>query len=330
MNLMLNNYCNLKCSYCFASCNPQDKEEISDENLKYAISFLKRSGQHQLRILGGEPTLHPKFEKIIVNGIWDDYFKSILVFSNGICLTPELTQKIISPKTSFLINLNSPEIIGQKLYEKTIENLHAMVEIYVRKGGRPQITLGLNIFEPNFNYSYILEETKKLGLDKIRYSITVPSQSGLQIGLDYYRQYIPRIMEFLDECYKNNIKTNLDCNNPPKCLYSADELRNIVLSEHNIASRNQCSPAMDIRPNLDVSRCFVFEDVIKVNIKDFNNATELTKYFYNKIDRFKFTIPTYPECTTCTFFKDKKCQGGCLSYKPIPINEKNTSVSQPA
>lgn len=312
---MINNYCNLKCSYCFASCNPEDPVNISDENYYTYIRFLKKSNFRSLRILGGEPTLHPKFATFVLEALNDPFFQQVLIFSNAIALKKELSNSIVHGKLRFLINLNSPELIGDIAYRKTLDNLHYLVEEYRRRGIRPIVTLGINIFEPDFKYDYIIKATKDLGLQSIRYSITVPTKSGLSINLDYYKQYIPKLMSFYDDCYSNNIQTHADCNYIPKCLFTNDDLMDMTISGHDMAYRNNCSPVMDVRPNLDVARCFPFSELTTVNLTNFNNINDLQKYFVSLIDEKIWDKPPYSQCEDCRFFNEKKCQSGCLSYR---------------
>jgi MoaA/NifB/PqqE/SkfB family radical SAM enzyme len=63
MNIMLTNHCNLNCKYCFAhdSIDNKNKKEVSFENFKYYISFIKKNKYKKLNLIGGEPTLHTKF-----------------------------------------------------------------------------------------------------------------------------------------------------------------------------------------------------------------------------------------------------------------------------
>ena len=67
MNLMINTYCNLNCSYCFA--DPTMKEvatkNMSLEDFEYALSFLEKVGEKTVRLIGGEPTISPNLELFI-------------------------------------------------------------------------------------------------------------------------------------------------------------------------------------------------------------------------------------------------------------------------
>lgn len=317
MNIMLTDYCNLKCSYCFASCSVEEKKQISDENYYYILDFLKRSNNRSLRLLGGEPLLHKNFEKYILEATKEDYFENIDIFTNGLNLNRRLSHSIVSKKLGGLINLNSPEDIGTKKYDVILENAEYLAYEYKVRQLMPRFSFGINIYKPDLDYSYILDASKRVGIKSIRYSITTPQAANTHTTLDYYKQYAEYLINFIYDCKKNGIEARIDCNNPPKCIFTNEQLMDIVMSESNISQKHICGMVMDVRPNLDVSRCFVFEDYHKLNLKDYNNIEELREEFNRKIDSKRFLIPTFEQCGTCRFFKEQKCQGGCMGYKKM-------------
>ena len=68
-NIAFINYCNLSCPYCFANEFIEEKKQlISEEQLKKILNFLKLNKQNQAKIgiIGGEPTLHPDFKKLLL------------------------------------------------------------------------------------------------------------------------------------------------------------------------------------------------------------------------------------------------------------------------
>ena len=88
--ISLINKCQLNCKYCFAKDiikTSKTKEEISIENFKYVLDFLKTGNSEQpLKLVGGEPMLHSRFSEIIDIVKNDKYFNNVMIFTNGLDL----------------------------------------------------------------------------------------------------------------------------------------------------------------------------------------------------------------------------------------------------
>ena len=66
VDLSLNNFCNLHCSYCYMSASSvKDGSYLSMENFEFLLDDMKESRVVQIALGGGEPTLHPNFSEIL-------------------------------------------------------------------------------------------------------------------------------------------------------------------------------------------------------------------------------------------------------------------------
>ena len=76
-NLEITRICNLQCNYCFAKDSlsethqPGSQKLISLKSFENHLDFLDRSNIDQIRLIGGEPTMHPQFDEII-EGVFDN------------------------------------------------------------------------------------------------------------------------------------------------------------------------------------------------------------------------------------------------------------------
>ena len=68
-NLSITNTCNKKCVYCFASdtLGEYGKTHMNITVFEKALEYLERSNLGQIRLLGGEPSLHPDFIDFVKN-----------------------------------------------------------------------------------------------------------------------------------------------------------------------------------------------------------------------------------------------------------------------
>ena len=64
--LTINRACNLRCKWCYASTTSfSEKENMNLEVINKSISFLKTLPLKSVILIGGEPTIHPNFFKIL-------------------------------------------------------------------------------------------------------------------------------------------------------------------------------------------------------------------------------------------------------------------------
>lgn len=65
VNLILNNSCNMKCSYCYKNFYSRKTDEMSTEEAFRLIDELARAGTRQICVLGGEPLLRKDLPRIV-------------------------------------------------------------------------------------------------------------------------------------------------------------------------------------------------------------------------------------------------------------------------
>ncbi len=326
-NIMMTDVCNLRCPYCFANeFVNKDTNAISEENFDKAVDFIVGDGSHSsVGLIGGEPTIHPDFEKFLRKLIRDDRVKTVVVYTNGIRIH-EYWDVICHPKVRLLINCNSPKDIGEKNYARLCENLEYLIETRMF---RKNITLGINMYGPDFPYQYILDLLKKYELHHVRVSITVPNLDD-ERNADahvYFEKIKPRMFAFFHELFQNEIIPNYDCNKLPSCLVSEEDVaefrpygENAFIHKHiDDSNMNdkivKCSPVIDIRQDLTAVRCFGLSECTKQNINDFSGIQELENYYRRTIDAYACNTVYSEKCIDCHMREVKKCNGGCLAFK---------------
>lgn len=323
-NIMINKTCNLRCPYCFANEFVNKSEDnITLENFKKAVNFLLTGKQIKgnIGIIGGEPTIHPQFREIIKEVITNSNVKSALIFTNGIKLD-EYIDIIMNEKIKFLINLNSYNDIGTVFFNKIINN----IELLINSDKKQDVHLGLNIYSTTQDFSFFFNTIDKYDFEHVRLSITVPNWESDKNGFIKFKELKDVFYNIIVELMSRNISYVIDCNKPPKCIWTEEEIEKIKLigaeSKDGLNGisfeLNKCNPVIDILPDLTAVRCFGLSDVTKVKISDFTSFDDLRKYYLENIDKEYITKPLCSDCKTCNLF-DGKCYGGCLSNKKICI-----------
>ena len=332
-NIMLTYRCNLHCSYCFANeFVNKEKTDISIRNFLKAVDFVTRAGKTRVGLIGGEPTLHPGFSAIIEMLAVQPMVSDIILYTNGLLMERFIPQ-ITHPKVSILVNCNSPKIIGENAFASLQHNLDILT---AQPDMKNRITLGINLYSNDMDYSYMLELLQRYDMHHVRISLTVPDFSafGEVNVLEYFRERKKFLMEFFQKMDSIQVMPNYDCNFPPYCIWTDEEKK--WLEEYTakypksnlISECSRCSPVIDILPDLQAVRCFGMSEYMKVPIADFKNSYDLINYFKNEIDSIAYKLPGSSECTECYEQKVRKCITGCMGYKSSRIRSGNEVVAR--
>ena len=321
-NIMITERCNLRCSYCFANeFVGKSTEDISLASFMRAIDFSLTNPDEGIGIIGGEPTVHNQFREMLQLIIEDNRIKRCTLFTNGI-LIDEYVKELTHPKFSLLINCNAPNDIGMKQFEKTVKNISLFTKDYYMKD---RITLGINMYKPNFEYQYLLELLKQHQFKYVRTSLSVPNTEQLrsQSVLDYFYEMKPYVLNFYHDALDIGVIPFYDCNAIPKCIFEEhemEELRGKLIAtgydDRNLLSDFiTCEPVIDILPDLSVIRCFAISEYEKAKISDFSTIFEAKAYFNNCFDTLAYHICTDVRCNNCYERLTMKCSGGCYAFK---------------
>lgn len=92
VDLSITNKCNLNCIYCYACADFYKDDTLSLEEIKGLCDQFDDMGVHYVRLAGGEPLLHPRFDEI--TGLISRYNFLCSVSTNGVSLNKQLVKSI--------------------------------------------------------------------------------------------------------------------------------------------------------------------------------------------------------------------------------------------
>lgn len=312
MNVILTERCNRRCPFCFAGSRvntPKGKSEshtsdMPEESVNRIMDFIAATGNKQLRLLGGEPTLHPRFKEIVSRAIDRDFH--VHVFSNGMMKkeTADFLSSIESDKISLLCNISNQANDSQR---KIRMREYALKQL----GERAQ--LGITVSSPDFEYQYVIDQTLEFKLrNRIRVGIAQPivGQNNDYLDVRDYRAAGKRIMEMVKDCIKNEILVGFDCG-ITLCMFDESEIGTLMKQSEGFAMR--CNPIIDVGPDLTIWSCFPLSDVFNTKLTDFNNRNEIVS-FYNDLLKPYRSLGIMAECLRCVHLKRGQCTGGCIAH----------------
>ena len=321
MNLMINNYCNLHCSYCFAQEEMHSKKamNITMENFITFLDFLKHGNEHEVRLIGGEPTLHPELDKLIDKVIEYNYFDRILIFSN-FTFPPEVALMFIEKskkiKIDFLPNINQFNLLIPKYKENILHNLDL-----ITSNMKNVYNIGINLYDPNMDLSQWEEIVAKYNIKKIRWSIVLPNDV-LPEDFDFYKfhhSFQKVLLELVSWRVKYGVDLSCDCNGVPPCCLDDNAITYIMKVDPTFLGCINCEgPVIDLAPNLEKRGCFVVgcnkKQDKKKYLTDFEYEYQIRDY-YEDIRSEKDGWPVRKECLSCPRFLMTGNSCSCLAYR---------------
>lgn len=322
-NLLLTNYCNRSCPYCFARTKIRDHKKLSSlprmdislEHAAYVVDFLKRSGHRQYSLLGGEPTLHPQFRQIVDYALANDML--VRVFTNGL-MRLEIGKYCFRNNIPLILNLNDPE-------DTPLSHREKLEEIFENVG--PNICPGFNIYQEDFQLGFLFDLIDRYRfIREIRLGIAQPIHHGDNQFLtpENYRRVGKRLSTFSREADRRNIRLNFDCGFV-LCMFDKTDLGNLIASHADL--KFTCGPTIDIGPDLNTWSCFPLSAMSNRSLKDFSDLEDVLNYYTQVLARYR-EGGIYTKCHRCRFIKRGQCPGGCVAHK-IRRTEGNGGVLHP-
>ncbi len=284
---------------------------------KRSLEFLIDSNIHEARLLGGEPTLHHEFARIIDLAL--DRGLRLLIFTGG--LLPkralERIERIAADRISVLVNVISP-------VEGNISLLNKQAKLYRRLGRR--VILGVNIDSPAISLEFLLDLIDKYHLaPSVRLGLAHPVLGGKNTFLHprCYPEVGRRVADFGVTAAERGVQISFDCGWVP-CMFPEGGLQALVKTPAEVGLR--CNPILDLMPDGRVISCYPLANHGAEGVSEKTTATELRSRFAKRqaSDRV-FCI--YKKCMSCQWRKYGACTGGCLAGALRRIRRSDFSFS---
>jgi len=269
-----------------------------------ALEYLHRAEINQVRLLGGEPTLHQDFHWILDQSLKRGF--QIVLFSNGL-ISPETLEylaRIEEERIIVLLNTVFPSDGESELIQKQRESMSCL--------GR-RCRIGANIFSRKQNLSYLIDYITKFGLyPEIRLGIAHPLLSGRNVYLQpkFYFDIGLKIVSLYFEAKEVGIELSLDCGFVP-CMFPEDSWKE--LGEALEGTGRYCRPNLDLLPNGEFISCYPLNNQNKLKLTSNITAQELRSQFDFGLSPFQI-FGIFPNCGICSMF-GSRCNGGCVAQK---------------
>jgi sulfatase maturation enzyme AslB (radical SAM superfamily) len=313
-NLAISTICNQNCAYCFTvdqlgqnrvGGSPVTAHSFLDvDRFEERLSFLARSNIEEVRLLGGEPTLHPRFVELVDRARATG--KEVTVFSNGLMPQSALAclEVLSAQKCSVVVNVNEADGAQDgRTYQRQLDTIR-------RLGARSM--LGFTIYRTDFRPEFLLGLIATTGCAPIiRLGMAQPCLSGTNrfIHPNQYRAVAVKITHFARAAAKAGVRLDFDCGFV-RCMFSDADLETIEKTGANVGWR--CSPILDVDVEGNVIHCYPLARLMSLPLTPMADASGLRSAFEARTRPYR-RAGVFPECSACPFKSAGECTGGCLA-----------------
>ncbi len=297
VNLAVTTTCNRSCVYCFGRNAPG--ESMSDGVFHRALDLAERSDMEDVRLLGGEPTLHPDFPRLVREALDRDLDLSL--FSNGLMPEPAL-EAVLRHQVRVVVNVNEPKARGPGETERQEATLRRLGELAL---------VGFNIHRAGAELDFLLDLIERFGLEPaIRLGLAHPVVGGDNRSLHpkQYPEVGRRIVAFAERAGRAGVSLELDCGFVP-CMFPQGG-RELGLSRSALGRR--CNPILDVLPQGQVVACFPLAQVCQTRIHGHSTTLGLRRALEERLGLYR-GLGIYRECSVCELHRNGACLGGCLA-----------------
>ena len=306
-NISITSACNRDCPYCFAGTRAggsrRPVEHMPLHRIEAALDFLERSGVPEARLLGGEPTLHPDFGRIVDMIV--SRGMSVVLFSGGLMPEPALEklESLPAPAASLLLNAAAP-LPGRPLEPV---RLH---DVCRRLGAR--VMLGVTIDSPAIRLEPLIDAVERYGLHRtVRLGLAQPSAEVANAYLPPkdYPEVGRRVAAFASLARARGVSLEFDCGWVP-CMFPEGALEQLGPVASSVGSR--CGPVLDLLPDGRFISCYPLAELGSIVLRTDLDARGARAYFQARRDE-RGPCFISDDCEGCTWKARGECGGGCLS-----------------
>ena len=323
-NLSITRRCRRGCSYCFAKHELARSRTVDmpPEVYEAALRFLQRSAIPEARLLGGEPTEHPRFIEY-VNSALERGFR-VVVFSGGLVPQPALDFMASLPTGPFMISLNSADPAHDE------ESLVSRQREICRALGR-KVVLGVNLTSSEQDPVHLFDWIKEYDLlRRIRLGITQPIWGGRNESFELRSPGpIPLLERLVETGEANGVAVDFDCGFTP-CMFSPrfveahpDLFAPRDRSSEPSAIRGRpigmrCGAVLDVLPEGDCIACYALSRFRRLALPPKGVCTDVVSSFARELSSF-LPVGIYPECLKCDYREKNLCGGGCRARRALQL-----------
>jgi hypothetical protein len=303
-NLSLTRRCQRHCAFCFAREEPPGPGvDMSPPTYRAALSRLQAAGIDQVRLLGGEPTLHRHFVEYVEQA--QRAGLRVLVFSNG--LMPEATARFLASgdegRITVLVNASAGDSgprEERQWQQRTLGILGRRASLSCTVTGPATPLSGLlDVID-----RHELKRTMRLGLAQPH-----PDGGGSWVAPRQYPAVGARIVELAEAAAGRGIRVEFDCGFVP-CMFPPEFVESSLCDTERLGIA--CGPIPDILADGVAIACYPLASLARLEMRRYRDLGALRRALAEAARPWR-TEGIFPACARCHWKQEGRCVGGCLA-----------------
>ncbi len=317
-NLIITGDCNRHCTYCFGRDDegPLVHGSVSWPGFSAYLDYLGRSGFTEARLLGGEPTRHPLFARMVracrARGL------DLLVFTNGL-MSDEPLDALVESGARIVLNVNPPGPGGPSTeHVRQREVVEALTD---------RVTLGITIERVPVDASVHLELLRRGAGPAVRVGLALPRAGARRppIPLPRLARVGSELVRLGHELSEAGGQLHLDCGFC-RCMLSEPAMAELGALGARLVFR--CRPSIDVWPDLTVHPCYPLADWPSLGRITEPGVThqDLVRRL-QRLSRLYLPIGLFADCVGCALRARGTCDGGCLGWLRLRARPVTSALS---
>ncbi|MBI2307617.1 MAG: radical SAM protein [Rhodocyclales bacterium] len=314
MNIAITNQCSRACAFCYQSSIMKSAgaggwTQISLDAFNAILDFCEASGEEKVTLVGGEPTLHRQFGRLLEIIDERPALKQALLFTNGI-FSDRMVEEIVGHGRKLIVSIN----VLDPCEEKPVSLLHLRRNLGRFRDAGLQTDLSFVIHRPDFDHRFLLDYAREFDIQAVRWALAFPVVRGAShIPVEQLRPTGVRIAAMLRELSAAGLRSYVDC--PlPYCMFSDEDMGFVASQSLSVINWGNCGLTLEISPELTVKACPSQREEERVPLSWFADVPAMERYFFTRMSAYKAAHQLLDECAQCRYYRIGHCQGGCLGY----------------
>lgn len=325
MDILLTNFCNQSCSFCFASKEmaQADRKEMELSDFRRLLQECKRNHIVSIYLAGGEPTIHTQFIKLITYAL--RHFFSVNINTNGI-FPPEAKRYLLScgRRVNLMFNIATPGFtLNRKVRDTVLDNIRDFAD---------QTMVELGIADTFLDITPAKKIIDHVGGDILRKTelcwcpIKPIAGSINSFGIKDYSRVGHTIMELTR--YSDRIgpaRRICFLSGQPPCMFTDQERDD--LKKRGVNLRYGCHEKGSwfmVNPDMTAFQCFPLFTANHHYRFGKKLVLAETRDKLRKIHEDYEKKLVLPECRNCRFygFGEGQCSGPCIAFRLNALRQK--------